>query len=186
MRPRRQEQLRTALRLLLGALLLWAAVSKLSNPTAFLAAVYAYELPFPRDFLKLVAAVLPWAELLCALLLLGDLWTPGALLCGLAMMACFLVATGQAWLRGLSISCGCFDLKLFGLGGEDSRLAAFLESPVTAFFRNVLLTGAILYLLRPVESRSVVGELAVGDGGKAHAKPTSRPRKRKTKTRRKA
>jgi len=32
-----------------------------------------------------------------------------------ALFAVFTVATGIAWARGLHISCGCFDLGIFGI-----------------------------------------------------------------------
>ena len=50
----------TALRWLLGALMLWAAVSKLANPTEFLSSIYAYKTPLPPSWLQVVAVVLPW------------------------------------------------------------------------------------------------------------------------------
>ncbi len=140
-------RLRTGLRWFLGLLLLWAAVSKLANPTEFLGSVYAYQLPFPRGLLKLVAMVMPWCELLCALLLLANLWTESALCCALLMMAVFVAATGQAWVRGLHIECGCFDFGLLGLGRAE-KLKELLESVALAFFRNLLLASIIWWLLR--------------------------------------
>jgi uncharacterized membrane protein YphA (DoxX/SURF4 family) len=67
------------LRWLLGALMLWAAVSKLAQPTDFLGSIYAYQLPLPRSLLQLVAVVLPWLELLCGLLLIVNVWSETAL-----------------------------------------------------------------------------------------------------------
>ena len=138
----------TLIRWLLGGLLLWAAVSKLSNATDFLGSVYAYRLPFSQPFLKLVAVVLPWMELLCGLMLLANHWSESALVCTLGLMGIFLLATGQAWVRGLNISCGCFDLKIFGLGANQPGLAKFLESVGFAFFRNLALTAATVFVLR--------------------------------------
>ena len=59
--------------------MLWAAVSKLANLTGFLGAIYAYDLPLPRGFLKLIAVILPWVELLCGLSLVSRVWTDSAL-----------------------------------------------------------------------------------------------------------
>ena len=137
---------RAAVRFLVGGLLLWASISKLANPTDFLASIYAYQIPLPPLLLKGVAVTLPWVELLCALLLLANLWTGSALLCCLILFLVFIVATGQAWARGLRISCGCFDLNLIGLGSRFSTAQAVLESVSFAFFRNVLLAGLVGWL----------------------------------------
>ena len=132
---------------LLGMLMLWAAVSKLANPTDFLGSIYAYELPLPRVLLRAVAVVLPWLELLCGLLLLAGLWLETALMTVAALLAIFVLATGQAWMRGLEIGCGCFSLKVFGLDSSPG-LDRFFESVAFAFFRNLMLLGLAAFLLR--------------------------------------
>lgn len=135
------------LRWLLGALMLWAAVSKLAQPTEFLASIYAYDLPLPRSWLQLVAVVLPWLELLCGLLLLANVWSETALSVIIALLAVFVLATGQAWARGLDISCGCFNLEIFG-ADRSAILVKFIESAAFAFFRNLLLVSIAGWLLR--------------------------------------
>jgi hypothetical protein len=137
----------TTLRWLLGALMLWAAVSKLAQPTEFLGSIYAYELPLPKSWLQLVAVILPWLELLCGLLLIGNVWSETALVAILGMLGVFVLATGQAWARGLDISCGCFDLTILGLESS-AGLVKFIESPGFAFFRNLLLVLLAFALLR--------------------------------------
>ena len=132
---------------LLGVLMLWAAVSKLANPTEFLGSIYAYELPFPRPLMQFTAIVLPWVELLCGLLLIAGLWMETALTLVSGLLAVFVVATGQAWARGLEIGCGCFSLKMFGLT-EMPGLERFLESVAFAFFRNLLLRALAAFLQR--------------------------------------
>ena len=150
----------TLIRWLLGGLLLWAAVSKLGNATEFLGDVYAYRLPFSRSLLQVVAVVLPWIELLCGLMLVANYWTESALVCTLGLLVVFVLATGQAWARGLSISCGCFDLNIFGLGNNYPGVAKFLESVGFAFFRNLALTAVTVFLLRRklAEVKVVVAE----------------------------
>src|SRR5262245_48546616 len=146
--PQNRENVFTLIRWLLGVLLLWAAVSKLGNATEFLGNVYAYRLPLSRALLQLMAVVLPWVELLCGLMLLANYWIESALVCTLGLMVIFLLATGQAWLRGLNISCGCFDLNIFGLGTHYPGLVKLLESVGFAFFRNLALTAVTVLLLR--------------------------------------
>jgi uncharacterized membrane protein YphA (DoxX/SURF4 family) len=149
MTPRsNRENVFVLIRWLLGALLLWAAVSKLANLTEFLGSIYAYRLPFSRSFLQVATVVLPWVELICGLMLLANYWTESALACTLGLMIIFLVATGQAWIRGLDISCGCFNLNIFGIGTNYPKLAKFLESVGFAFIRNLALTAVTIFLLR--------------------------------------
>jgi len=147
MSPRSGDRIQRWLQCLLGALMLWAAVSKLANPADFLGSIYAYELPLPKLLLQTVAIVLPWVELLCGLLLLAGLWLGTALTLVSGMLAVFVIVTGQAWARGLEIGCGCFSLKMFGLA-EMPGLERFFESVAFAFFRNLVLLALAMFLLR--------------------------------------
>jgi len=135
---------------LLGVLMLWAAVSKLANPTDFLGSIYAYQIPLPRLWLQCVAIVLPWVELLCGLLLMARLWTESALWLLTGMLIVFVIATGQAWARGLDIACGCFSLAMLGISAQLPALERFLESVAFAFFRNLALLALAGFLLRQV------------------------------------
>lgn len=139
---------KTALRWLLGLLLVWAALSKLANPQDFYGQLLAYRLPLPETLLKLVAITLPWVEMLCGLILLARFRTEAALLWCMALFLSFTLATGQAWARGLEISCGCLNLRLFGLAGEHAGLTHFFESVGFAFWRAVLLAAGAVYLWR--------------------------------------
>jgi putative oxidoreductase len=167
------------LRWLLGALFLWAAVSKLANPTEFLGSVYAYQFPLPRGWLKFAAVVLPWVELLTALMLLAGFWLEAALSLTFLLLSVFFLGTGQAWLRGLSISCGCFDLNLVGLGNAEN-LKKVLESVGFAFVRNGLLAGLSFFLLRDSIRQQIGNESEVVQAGGA------RPRRHESANKRRA
>jgi len=52
--------------------------------------------------------VLPWAELLVGICLIGGIFISGALLVSIAMGAMFSFVISSALYRGLNISCGCF------------------------------------------------------------------------------
>jgi len=137
------------LRWMLGLILLWAAVSKLANLQDFYAALLGYQLPLPAGFLRGVAVALPWLELLCGLAFLGNVWREAALFWSMLLFVGFTLATGQAWARGLEISCGCLDLGLLGLkggNGQASSIAKIFESVAFAFFRALLLTAVAGYL----------------------------------------
>jgi len=145
----RDSKLKTLLRWILGVLLVWAALSKLANLQDFYISIAAYQLPLPGVALRLAAMILPWLELLCGLLLLGRIWTRAALVWSLVMFGVFVIATGQAWARGLDISCGCFNLRAFGLdAGTGKSFIKFVESVGFAFFRALLLFLGAVYLFR--------------------------------------
>lgn len=163
------------LRCFIALLLLWASVSKLSNPTEFLGSIYAYELGLPKTFLKITAIVLPWVELLCGLTLLAKVWTETALATSLALFSVFVLATGQAWARGLKISCGCFDFGILGLDKDHSPVVKFLESPGFAFIRNLALCAILYQLLRWTLSPSASG-ISSATVGSDHPLPASSPR----------
>jgi putative oxidoreductase len=148
MRARETTITNEVVRVLLGVIFLWAATSKISNPTQFLAALYAYDLHLPRTILQAVAVVLPWLELISGLLLIVNQWTESALICIFGMTLVFLLVSCQAWIRHLDISCGCFNLQILGLDQRTSRFAHVIESVGFAFFRNLILTGASACLLK--------------------------------------
>lgn len=154
------------LRGLLGALLLWAAVSKLANPIEFLGSIYAYQLPLPKLLLQTAAVALPWLELLLGFLLLIGRWTGSCLMIALLLFVVFIAATGQAWLRGLNISCGCFNLAIFGID-HSSPVSKFLESVAFAFFRNLALAGFTWFvLLRELNSETTPASATTQPTGK--------------------
>jgi len=138
---------RMILRSLIAIILVWAALSKLGDPVSTYTTLLEYRLPAPGILLKLVAVVLPWLELLCALMLLANFHRRLATLSVSVLFSVFLIMVGQAEVRGLNISCGCFDLTVFGIN-ESSPSGRFIESLGFAFVRNLILLGAALYLLR--------------------------------------
>jgi putative oxidoreductase len=143
--------LRTALRWLLAALLVWAALSKIANPQEFHGDLAAYQLPLPDALVRLAAMVLPWLELLCGISLVAGTARRAALLWTIILFGVFVLATGQAWARGLEISCGCFKLDFLGAGA-----AKLFESVKFAFFRALLLLAAAIYVWREAPPRRAV------------------------------
>ena len=101
-----------ALRIGLGALLVYAGALKLGAPATFADDIANYHL-LPV-LAPLLAATLPAVEIVCglALVLLPARWRTGAALLAVVLMAMFTVAVGSAWLRGIDVRCGCF-----GTGG---------------------------------------------------------------------
>lgn len=134
------------LRWLLGLLLVWGALGKLADLQAFHVLLAAYRLPLPASWLRGVAMVLPWMELLCGLLLIAGMHKRAALAWSLVMFAVFVVSTGQAWARGLQIACGCLDLRVVGIE-RGSPTSALLESVEFAFLRAAVMAAVAGLLL---------------------------------------
>lgn len=147
MKVRFELNFRNVVRGLLGALFCWAALSKLGNPTDFFGNLLTYRLPLSDTLLRGTAIVLPWLELLCGLMLLTSFQLRAALSWCLVLFGVFVAATGQAWARGLDISCGCFNFAVIGLDVMVS-FGKIMESAPGAFFRALLLLAATFWLWR--------------------------------------
>ncbi len=119
--------------LLLGGTFLYAGLLKLWDPGAFLVDVRSFQL-VPDPWAAWLAMGLPWLEVLAALAVLVGVGRAGGLLCLSGMLVAFLAGAGQAWARGLDISCGCFGSK-----GTTNYYELFA--------RNLLLLAAALCLL---------------------------------------
>lgn len=135
-------------RVLLGGFFLAAGVQKLFLPQQTLSSVYSYQLPLPDSLAVLVAAALPWIEILIGAALLFRFWPGVTLAWTLLLLILFLGLTTQAWARNLAIDCGCLDL---------ARLhpsLKILSTPGGAALRNLVLLGlaAGLWLFRPRRS----------------------------------
>lgn len=91
----------------LGCMFLHSGLPKIRQPYDFLSSVYKYELVGPKLGM-LTAMVLPRAELMVGVCLLGGIFVGGSLLVSIAMGGMFTFVIGSAMYRGLEISCGCF------------------------------------------------------------------------------
>ncbi len=122
--------------LLLGGLFLYAGALKAMDVEAFAGAIAAYRL-LPATGNLLLAAILPYVEILAGLLLLtGSRVRASALLLG-SLSLVFMVVLATVIARGLQIDCGCF-------GAADST------PPAAALWRNagILLLAALTFILR--------------------------------------
>ena len=96
-----------AVRLILAAVFIYAAVSKIKDPVTFSREIDNYQM-LPYILVSLMAVILPWLELFCGLLLVLGKGLRGASLILIAMNIVFIIAISSALARGLDISCGCF------------------------------------------------------------------------------
>lgn len=130
-----KRHLTALLRVALGAVFLYAALIKIANPPAFAGNVAAYQLlPYAGNYL--VAAILPWIEAICGLLLVTGWRARSAAALVAAMNMLFIVLLISTVARGLDIDCGCFRQ-----GGEKT-------TAWTAIFRDILLLVAAVFVFR--------------------------------------
>ncbi len=95
------------IRLALGIVFIYAAVSKIEHPDQFARIIYNYHI-LPGGVINLFALFLPWAEILCGFMLIVGFWHKSASVVLGGMTVVFIIALTVALLRGVNIECGCF------------------------------------------------------------------------------
>lgn len=95
------------LRLILAAIFLVAAPHKILNPADFAVSIESY-LILPDPLVNAVALILPWLEIILAVLLACRVWMGAALTLSNLLLMVFLGAILSAHLRGINLDCGCF------------------------------------------------------------------------------
>lgn len=121
------------LRLALACIFIYAGVIKLLGPKDFAHAIAQYDL-VPEGLLPVVAIMLPALELLAGLGLILEV--RGSLSVVVMLLFLFLAVLGYAIHENLDIDCGCFTAE--DLEG--------IHSVITAFWRDLIMIGATLYL----------------------------------------
>lgn len=120
-------------RLGLGGIFVYAGATKLSDTVGFAGSIAAYRvLPYFGNYI--VAAILPWIELICGLLLISGFRLRPAAAILTTLNTIFALFLASAMLRGLDIDCGCF------------RESATKTPPWLAFVRDLPLLAASIYI----------------------------------------
>lgn len=94
-------------RLLLGALFVWASVTKVPDMAAFAESIANYRI-VPPGLVPVAAVVLVGVELTAGLALMANLWSRAAALVLAALLVGFTGGLTSALLRGIDLACGCF------------------------------------------------------------------------------
>lgn len=98
------------LRVVLAAIFLYAAYSKLSQPwLLFAMAIDAYGL-LPQWAVLTLARTLPWCELALGILLLAGFWLRQVAIAASALLVVFFGVMLRSYAKGLQINCACFGL----------------------------------------------------------------------------
>jgi uncharacterized membrane protein YphA (DoxX/SURF4 family) len=142
----------TVVRVALGLILIYAGFAKLVEPSQALRAVQAYRI-LPPSIDDVVAIGLPLLELTVGVLLVIGLGTrPAAWVAG-GLMVVFIAAVASAWIRGLSIDCGCFG------GGGDVAAADKTWRYTSEILRDTGFLALALWLIRFPASHLTMDDL---------------------------
>ena len=95
-------------RWLLGAVLVAAGGFKAAHPAEFHADLVAYGIGLPDAWLRGIAVMLPWLEVVAGIALGVDFWPETTRFVGVGLSAVFVAVLAQAMVRGLEVRCGCF------------------------------------------------------------------------------
>jgi len=142
-----------ASRLLLGVIFIYASIHKIGYPAAFANDVFNYQI-LPDMFINITALVLPWLELMAGILLVLNVWMPGAVAIVTGLLFSFTCALAFNLARGLDIACGCFttgstgdEITLLTVMRDSSLLTVslfltywtFIREPQQALAGNIMI-----------------------------------------------
>ena len=103
----RHPYLALVFRLYIGGLFIYASMSKINYAAEFAESIANYQL-VPFWAVNLMAVTLPWAELLCGLLLIIGVRAKAGAASLAALLVIFSAAISVSLLRGTPFGCGCF------------------------------------------------------------------------------
>tara|TARA_Y100001970_G_C14045534_1_gene756124 strand:+ start:366 stop:812 length:447 start_codon:yes stop_codon:yes gene_type:complete len=95
------------IRLIMGLVFIIAAYPKILDPNAFSSNIHNYGVT-PLYIENLIALILPWIELFIGISLIVKYKYESSLDICIYLMIAFTILISQAYIRGLSIDCGCF------------------------------------------------------------------------------
>jgi len=95
------------LRLIVGGLFIWAAVTKITEPLSFAQDVKNYRL-VGQTISFFTAIILPWIELIAALCLITGVFPRSSALLISGLLVFFILLVAITIIRGIDVDCGCF------------------------------------------------------------------------------
>ncbi len=137
------------LRLALGGMFVFAAWVKLSSPQEFAFSIKAFEIigvESGEHVIKLLTFALPWAEMICGVLLILGLFTRSAAGLVSVQLLLFIAAIGSVLYRKLDVECGCFGEYDWPCGGKDAE-GKPLVIGMCHIWRDVVMLAPALVLM---------------------------------------
>jgi uncharacterized membrane protein YphA (DoxX/SURF4 family) len=135
----------------LAAVLAVSGLLKVVDPAQTRIAVGAYEI-LPAGLVGPVVTALPLVELVLATLLVAGAFTRWTALASATLLMVLMIGIAQAWVRGLSIDCGCF-----GGGGAVTEGATRYPQELARNFGLLLVASWLV--VRPQTALSIDGWL---------------------------
>jgi cobalt-zinc-cadmium efflux system protein len=129
-------------RLILGAVFVFASADKILHPAAFAQLIANYQI-LPGALINICAIVLPWVELLLGCFLVFGVWLPGAVALLNLLLISFFGSLIFNLARGLNVHCGCFTTSTQGDPATAWYLVrdgVFLLMGAYLFFKYQILT----------------------------------------------
>lgn len=97
------------LRIILGATFITASLDKIAHPRLFAEVIYNYQI-LPLSLVNLAASVMPLLEFIAGITVIIGFWTRSSSFILNGLLAIFIIAISFNMIRGLEVSCGCFDV----------------------------------------------------------------------------
>lgn len=95
------------LRLVVGGVFIWAAVTKIADPLSFAQDVRNYRL-VGQSLSFVTAIILPWVELMAGVCLIIGIFPRSSALLISGLLVFFIILVAVTMLRGIDVECGCF------------------------------------------------------------------------------
>lgn len=145
-----------AMRLILAAVFIYAAVHKIGKPLAFAEEIHTYGVVGYGAPLYVMAVVLPWLELLCGLSLVAGVWLRGAALILLGLNGMFLVVIAWRTVGNVRAGTPLFDVYFdCGCGfGATYAWKKLLEDAAWLVFSAALLSASVHRFTLSIKRRS--------------------------------
>ena len=122
------------MRWILALVFIYAGLIKIYDPAGFAKNIDNYQV-LPYFLVTVVAAILPWVEVICGLLLIVGRWMEGAAFLLLILNFVFVALIASALVRGLDIECGCFSTS-----GEGAHVG------LVRIFEDLIFFGMALFV----------------------------------------
>jgi len=101
--------LQIILRLIVGGTFIYASIGKIADPVSFAKAINNYQM-LPEFTVNFLGVFIPYLEFITGTFLIIGLFKKGSSLIIIVSLILFTIGLLQAYIRGLSINCGCFSL----------------------------------------------------------------------------
>lgn len=146
-------------RFVVAAVFVLASAGKIYAPMHFAEQIQAYQM-LPVAVTHAMAFILPWLEMLVALMYLLGIWKRETRLLLIGMLAVFVVAKSWVEIQGYNIDCGCF-------GWAWLKWLEDVLKGVPGIIFNLVLIGLLILegvLSRPVQTAPAAAEVAEAVG----------------------